>query len=256
MYKYLIKDDENNLIIGYCKDIIGLLDLSEDSEHNFYDITLIDVELTKIFIEHCTTTKSRVSGIYLCMLGQDGKILGSYFFASDKPISFHKNLIMKDNFNLSLSGGFSSIPSFEAMEIWRQWMVSKPEKINDWARLSKKQRLGWLEVVRIHSGFVINNASENTEYYLDMTYVEDSISFYCALGEAMNGPGGYYGFNLYSVEDCFCGGFGAVPPFFLHFRNGNLDELILQGTFEKADKEKLQQLKDLFISNQVTLLFN
>lgn len=252
MHKYLIVDDESNIIVGYCKDIIGL---SENKAQNFYNITLMGLRLTEAFIKYFTASKCRISGIHISMLEQDGKIIGSYFFVPEKLISFHKDVIFQEEISLNLSGGFSSAPSFEALEIWDKWMISKPVVINTWASLSKKQRLGWLEVVRIHSNFNKNNTAENKHYYLDMTYVMDSISFFCALGEAMNGPGGYYGFNLDSVEDCFCGGFGAEPPFYLHFNNGNLNELIDQNKIAKTDQVKLQQLKDLLISNQVTLIF-
>lgn len=43
-----------------------------------------------------------------------------------------------------------------------------------------------------------------------MTDVE---GFYCAIGEAINGPGGYFGWNLDTLDDCLSGGFGAQAPF-------------------------------------------
>ncbi|WP_196445501.1 barstar family protein [Planomonospora sp. ID67723] len=36
---------------------------------------------------------------------------------------------------------------------------------------------------------------------------------YCALGEAINGPGGYFGWNLAALDDCLRGRWGARPPF-------------------------------------------
>ncbi|MFD9242801.1 barstar family protein [Streptomyces sp. NPDC059556] len=34
-------------------------------------------------------------------------------------------------------------------------------------------------------------------------------------GEAVNGPGGYFGWNLDALDDCFFGGWGAAPAFTL-----------------------------------------
>ncbi|MGG0757014.1 barstar family protein [Brevibacillus laterosporus] len=47
------------------------------------------------------------------------------------------------------------------------------------------------------------------------TYVTDYPAFFCAIGEAVNGPGGYYGFDINSLIDCLQGGFGATSPYTL-----------------------------------------
>ncbi len=52
-------------------------------------------------------------------------------------------------------------------------------------------------------------------YELDGRHIVDEDSFYCALGEAVNGPCGYFGWNLDALADCLCGGWGATPPFVL-----------------------------------------
>jgi hypothetical protein len=44
-------------------------------------------------------------------------------------------------------------------------------------------------------------------------HVTDITSYYCALGEAVDGPGGYFGWNLDALAVCLRGGFGATPPF-------------------------------------------
>jgi RNAse (barnase) inhibitor barstar len=56
-------------------------------------------------------------------------------------------------------------------------------------------------------------------YRLDGRFVTDVEGFYCAIGEAINGPGGYFGWNLDALADCFSGGFGACPPFRLVWRD-------------------------------------
>ncbi|GIE30238.1 hypothetical protein Ait01nite_032830 [Actinoplanes italicus] len=41
----------------------------------------------------------------------------------------------------------------------------------------------------------------------------DLDAFFCALGEAVNGPGGYFGWNPAALEDCLHGKWGAATPF-------------------------------------------
>ncbi len=57
---------------------------------------------------------------------------------------------------------------------------------------------------------------------LDGRDVTDVDAFYCALGEAVNGPGGYYGWNLDAVADCLRGGFGPTPPFTLLWQESSV----------------------------------
>ncbi|WP_240419976.1 barstar family protein [Paenibacillus periandrae] len=255
MNKYLLIDDKSDLLIGNCMDIVGFLGKRSSKVCDLYGIVIQGLELSETFIDHCLATKSEMTGIHINMLSQDGKIIGSYNFILDKPYYFLKNPItLQGILNLQLSGEFASELSIEAEEIWNQWMIKKPTKINTWSSLSQRQRLGWLEVIRIHSATYYNNSTNKKNYYLDMTHVVDSKSFYYALGEAMNGPGGYYGSCLDSLDDCFCGGFGAKPPFALHFSNGNFNELIHQYKIKESERVKLQKIEDLLISNQVTLI--
>ncbi|MFB6367251.1 barstar family protein [Paenibacillus elgii] len=116
-------------------------------------------------------------------------------------------------------------------------------------------KISWLEVVRSHH-VTYYNISTNNNYFLDITHVKDSVSFYCALGEAMNGPGGYYGSCLDSLYDCICGGFGATPPFVLHLCNGNFNELMHQDKIKESEKVKLRKIQDLLISSLVTLVYD
>lgn len=59
-------------------------------------------------------------------------------------------------------------------------------------------------------------------YNLDGSFIDDIPSLYLALGEAINGPGGYFGACLDSLSDCLCGGFSAIPPFQLIIENSQI----------------------------------
>ncbi|MEM9187722.1 MAG: hypothetical protein AAGF12_01000, partial [Myxococcota bacterium] len=53
-----------------------------------------------------------------------------------------------------------------------------------------------------------------------------------ALGEALRGPGGYYGASLDSLADCTCGGFGPVPPFVVELRGLEGDIAAMKGQLD------------------------
>lgn len=66
------------------------------------------------------------------------------------------------------------------------------------------------------------DAAPEQVFTLEGQQVVDVDSFYCALGEAINGPGGYFGWNLDAVDDCLGGRFGASPPFTLEWQHSDI----------------------------------
>ncbi|MBT2366637.1 barstar family protein [Streptomyces sp. ISL-10] len=48
-----------------------------------------------------------------------------------------------------------------------------------------------------------------TTYAIDGAEVTDLDSFWTVIGEAVNGPGGYFGRNLDALADCLRGGMGT-----------------------------------------------
>ncbi|WP_123821282.1 barstar family protein [Kitasatospora cineracea] len=48
-----------------------------------------------------------------------------------------------------------------------------------------------------------------TTYVLDGSRIETLEDFWRIIGEAVNGPGGYFGQNLDAFADCLSGGFGT-----------------------------------------------
>lgn len=252
MNKYLLRDGDSSITVGYCEDIEWLGNTTWHVEGD-YHLQLIGLVLTEQFVEHCKTTKCRLSTFYICFLDQEGKEIGNYFFGlyESRRISTFQN---SNSNHIDLTGQFFVAPRSEALEIWSQWMKAKPERINTWAGLTEEQRLGWQEVVRLHSGYADYPIEAGKDFYLDLTYVTSSSTFLCALGEAMNGPGGYYGFCLDSLHDCFCVGFGAVPPFRLHLVLGDLNRLIADLAPYPVDQRRLLKIRDLLVSYSVSIV--
>nr|WP_203614952.1 barstar family protein [Streptomyces sp. SID13726] len=110
---------------------------------------------------------------------------------------------------------WSERPPFAAEEVWELWAEGHPAEPNRWARLDAESRQFWLRTAldnHVHGG---QDRPPGTTYHLDGRHITDLPGFFCALGEAVNGPGGYFGWGLDALNDCLRGRWGAAPPFHL-----------------------------------------
>ncbi len=66
-------------------------------------------------------------------------------------------------------------------------------------------------------------------YEIDGERIQDTDGFYTMVGEAVNGPGGYFGRGLDSLNDCLRGGFGTPEDGAVSFvwRNSQRSRVIL-----------------------------
>jgi hypothetical protein len=115
-----------------------------------------------------------------------------------------------------------SIPHVDAGRVWDTWRAGPPASRNLWAALPVGRREAWLEVVSnyrpndpLRRGEHGVDAAGRPEVVLDGRHVADLSSFFCAIGEAVNGPGGYFGSNPMALTDCLAGGWGVSCPFTL-----------------------------------------
>ncbi|GAA1038221.1 hypothetical protein GCM10009557_53620 [Virgisporangium ochraceum] len=85
-----------------------------------------------------------------------------------------------------------------------RWRAGRPTEPNLWAGYDRNLRHHWAGVALGHwTGGT--DRPPGTTYDLDGRYVTDVEGFYCALGEAVDGPGGYFGWNLDALDDCLGG---------------------------------------------------
>jgi hypothetical protein len=103
-----------------------------------------------------------------------------------------------------------------ARPLWESWMRQRPTRSGTWVPLTPHMRHEWLRLALAgHRYRAQPDRAAGGTYHLDGTHVTDGNAFYCALGEAVNGPGGYFGWNGYALNDCLGGDWGAAPPFTL-----------------------------------------
>jgi RNAse (barnase) inhibitor barstar len=99
-----------------------------------------------------------------------------------------------------------------ARPVWETWYRSRPTELNTWAGYPEAGRKAWLELALMVWGAAKENPyAQRDVYHLDGRFVTDEEGLYCALGEAIGGPGAYYGWNWDAVADCL--GHGVPLPF-------------------------------------------
>lgn len=105
----------------------------------------------------------------------------------------------------------------------RVWDLIRTGHLNRtgmWHELGPEDRHAWLSVAlwsRQYRRRGRSDAPAGRVFTLDGRHIVDQDSFYCAIGEAVNGPGGYFGWNLDALDDCLRGGWGATTPFTLNW---------------------------------------
>ncbi|WP_033319600.1 barstar family protein [Streptomyces yerevanensis] len=122
---------------------------------------------------------------------------------------------------------WSERPPTAAQEVWELWDDGRPALPNSWARCGTEGRRYWLDTVRDNHIAHKPDAAPGGTYHLDGRHITDEPGFFCALGEAVNGPGGYFGWSLDALADCLCGGWGAVWPFKLVWHDAEVARICL-----------------------------
>ncbi|MET9677027.1 barstar family protein [Streptomyces sp. NPDC006482] len=126
-----------------------------------------------------------------------------------------------DLIDLELDGElFRPVPE-HARPVWERWIAGPPDTAGAWVGLDTRHRWVWHDLVRervAHHGAPGDRPAGHA-YALDGRHVTDEPGLYLALGEAVNGPGGYFGGNLGALADCLGGTFGYTAPATLLWRD-------------------------------------
>ncbi|NJP99980.1 barstar family protein [Streptomyces zingiberis] len=93
----------------------------------------------------------------------------------------------------------------KAGEIWRKWSDSKQVSLGGWAEYPSEYHASWLHVVQtawFSCGLRATRYQTAETAGIEGRELATEDAFYCAVGEAVNGPGGYFGSNLDALYDC------------------------------------------------------
>ncbi|WP_235213305.1 barstar family protein [Amycolatopsis sp. MJM2582] len=141
------------------------------------------------------------------------------------------------------------------LDILEQWRTGRPSRRNLWAGYDRDLRHRWAGVALGHTSSA-PDGPPGTTYDLDGRFVTDIEGFYCALGEAINGPGGYFGWNLGALEDCLRGGFGAQTPFHLVWHDSAVAREHLVADYDRRRQGPaitLEYLLDMLTTHRIEI---
>ncbi|MFD5804552.1 barstar family protein [Streptomyces sp. NPDC127020] len=114
---------------------------------------------------------------------------------------------------------FEPVP-VHARPVWERWLAGPPVAANAWAGLDTRHRATWLELVRERGcRRPCPDRPAGHAYEIDGRHITDQPGLHLALGEAVNGPGGYFGGCLDALADCLRGTFGYTAPATLLWRD-------------------------------------
>jgi hypothetical protein len=172
----------------------------------------------------------------LQILDDNGKSIGFYWIGdvTVRRMNTHKDSAQ----DCSLNGRVTRPPDVDAAQVWELWRHGTPTATNLWTELPVGRREAWLEVVRIYNltnPTAGERSSEARVVALDGRNIMDLASFFCAVGEAVNGPGGYFGSNFMALGECARGGFGIDGGFTLRWFSPEVAEQHLSRVTETID---------------------
>lgn len=110
-------------------------------------------------------------------------------------------------------------------------MNPPPKRLNEWRGLDEAGRRAWLAAaldrVSGAEGAATRSKEPGRTVILDGGLIDSLVGFYCAMGEAVNGPGGYFGHSFFSFDDSLFGGYGLEYPYTLIWRRSELSRQAL-----------------------------
>jgi RNAse (barnase) inhibitor barstar len=250
---------ENGLLLCQARDL-----------HNFFVDRVQAAPTSETFVlagcspddelaKYCSKSRTELGNVDVRVLDDSGRAIGIYGVASVAVTQCRPNAADPTLLDIATIGLLYNHPHPIEKMLWERWRKGLPATRNEWAIYTKDERKAWLEVVRNFSVCTREGADDEqgSSYELDGRYVTDPVSFYCALGEAINGPGGYFGSNLDGLTDCLRGGFGATAPFHLVWSGAKVGRTHLgqPSSLESYSESYLDALLDVFASAGVMVEF-
>lgn len=192
LYRLIVEDSRESILTA--ADVSGFFVEGDDTKSG--TVTLTGAVLSK------PCTRRVVEDVELEVLDTRGTPIGWYFIGRVK-LPEHADAAQETDLQTSFYGNASPYP--HAGEIWRRWSAGPPAVAGEWRKYPPEKRPSWLHVVQnawFTAGRDAARYTSAARYSIDGADITDRDSLYCALGESINGPGGYIGSNLDALHDC------------------------------------------------------
>jgi hypothetical protein len=202
--------DEDDKLLGVCQF------LSDTNKQVIYDgsryhqITLYQCKPESVLLDFCVDgiKPKYYMNMYFLIVDDYGQVYARYFINVKLFVSARRDTVNTGCYDIDLL--VLSPCRKEELLLYNDLIASysvTPSRYH-WSEkeLSYKQSL--LNVVRHHfcSGYYEEEIiDEGRVFEIDGEYIKDVPSFYLAMGEAIRGPYGYFGADLYAFQDCIFG---------------------------------------------------
>ncbi|MFB7466178.1 barstar family protein [Streptomyces sp. NPDC056224] len=172
-------------------------------------------------LDHVGSRRAVAGNAWFEFLDAEGATVGSYFVNDVTVVEVQPSALEPGLLDLTLTlWCHQALPG--ADRVWNLLHAGRINRTGIWHGLSAADRRAWLSVAlwsRMYQRQGRADAPAGQVFALDGHRIVDIDSFYCAIGEAVNGPGGYFGWNLDALADCLRGGWGATTPFTLQWES-------------------------------------
>ncbi|AJC53338.1 hypothetical protein GZL_00734 [Streptomyces sp. 769] len=166
-------------------------------------------------LDHVGGRRAVAGNAWLDVLDTDGVTMGSYFVNDVTAVAVQPSARRAGLVDLTVTLWCDHALA-GAEGVWDLIRTGRLNRKGMWHPLEPEHRHAWLSVALWSWAYQRRGKPDEPAgrtFTLDGRQIVDEDSFYCALGEAINGPGGYFGWNLSALDDCLRGGWGAAPPF-------------------------------------------
>ena len=243
---------ESGETLGTCSEISGWAEVREyepeDEGVQVSTITLIDFVLNPSFAKYRNRTRVQLEALTIEVRNRAGQVLSELYVSPVGKIDWKQQEFELGVRNLELKMAFSYLVSNSVRQVWSLWEDSLPTRKNEWMSLSAGLQKGWLDAVRYLANRHTTGIGHSAKpFELDLQGVKNETALFLALGEAVVGPAGYYGWDLLSLDDLLCCEPGLPTPFTLYTMNGQHEDMIdWRNIFPSEEQESARRLNDLF----------
>ncbi|MGQ7746943.1 barstar family protein [Streptomyces sp. WC2508] len=190
-------------------------------------------------VSHVGSRRALAGNAWFQLLDGDGATMGSYFVNEVTVIDVKPSACGAGLVDLTMTLWCENAVA-GAERVWDLIRTGHLHRTGMWHELAPEDRRAWLSVTLWSQEYQRQgkaDAPAGQVFTLDGRHIVDRDSFYCAIGEAINGPGGYFGWNLDALTDCLRGGWGTTTPFTVHWDSSAQAKARLQERVPSAERE-------------------
>ena len=201
---YSLNEEESERVILTAHDVRGFF--QDPSVEASETVIMVGASLT---LEELPLT---LEDVELQVQDREGAKIGAYYIGRVDVVGSRESEEVPGRTDLALDLDGYGLPFPYAGEIWRIWAQGGPHMPGMWRSLPAKAHESWLHVVQtawFGSGRQALLYGEEEQHEIPGADLLNISSFYCALGEAVNGLGGYMGSNPDALRDCLINSHGS-----------------------------------------------